>query len=797
MKNEIRTANMKTPAADELLASTPGNDKSERAFPSTRQSSRKRQVSPSESNSEDAIVGSAKLASNNESVKPGTDERSSQQVSRKRVRSAKTERAKSSGKKVGKASSIDAVASLLAALDERAYRRALLRDANCINHSLLTPMSLPWMHAVVPVARNIPCDIDEMPEILTSDDGAYTAYENGPFGFGNFAMGKMRPATQSRQVNNEVGASRSAARRSEDPGVIELSTIVLPSNEREGTTCNSSDDFPVDLSISGDYILGEMSLKCFEVEQQLKERRVEQARSLVRKQFISVNINSTSSKSRILPANVGMGSLLEAKMPAEVQEGRFLTSKKAKPIAEKLGTYDLRHGLSPTNPSGKNANRVSVGRTRRMWTSKIASDQPQSVSFASLLTGTILESGTQRRPRDIKVGIKVNGDFISEDDDTDLNTLHPQLEDQIEEKDGGDIPALSSLQCVLDPSKFLKNMQKPSLDYSQSEAPGTPLLRHAKLDCVPDTTGLICVSCTAPGEIPLKSVHRLLNEAAEDSSVCTVCWSPSKIDLGDVYKCSKCDVLVHPQCCHDPGVMEDYKWTCAVCLNLKTENGSKRKRTSRPPRWLEESKVSPETDRLLDISQQQEGEVKCALCPFSGGAMSVVERNGAKFWVHEVCRVWTDSEWESDPSKWVASNCALCGRSADRVALVKCAAANCQVIFHPMCALVLTKVLARTQAGQPSTTSQKTTDEGFDLKVSMAEDLKLCSEFTMTILDCEASTPATGQAADETRTLKLPICFCGIHNPKRDRTMYGLYPEGRFITKEIMRVPPLESRMLK
>ena len=40
----------------------------------------------------------------------------------------------------------------------------------------------------------------------------------------------------------------------------------------------------------------------------------------------------------------------------------------------------------------------------------------------------------------------------------------------------------------------------------------------------------------------------------------------------------------------------------------------------------------------------------------------------------------------------------------------------------------------------------------------------------------------------------LPVCFCGIHNPNRDRSLYGLYPGGaKIIDEDVIRIPPKKA----
>jgi hypothetical protein len=703
-------------------------------------------------------------------------------------------------------------------------------------------MTLPWTHAVFPVVRNIPCDIDEMPEILAVDDGTHTPFENGPFGFGNFAMGQMQSGAQNLLVKNSV-AMRTAARRSVDSGIIELSTVTLRPDEVVGSPSNEA---PTDLSYSKGDALGEVSLRCFELEQQWKKRRVEQAKSLTRKQYISVKINSTSSRSSLLPKTPLM--LFDAKLPAEVQEARFLSMSRAKKISEELGSYDWRHGLAPTNASGKNANRVSVGRTRRMWTAKSPADKPQRVFFTSLLTGGRLDTGTQKRPRDVRLAVKVNGEYFQSESSANLSISG--MEEWPETK----VNVLSAKQCTFDSNKMVSKILKSQIGKAKSQSASgqeIPLITPAKLDCVPDNTGIICISCTVPGSIATSSVHSLLNQAAQqESAVCTICWSTGCRELGALQECSGCGVLAHPQCCFDTGVFNNTQlgcdgaaasrtWLCSVCFHLQQEkarfntddsiivhyrfsgilvqqekagaepqaSSKNRRRISRPPAWLKDSHIKAPTSkvRLTFQSPPDHCEKKCSLCPFSGGAMSLVEANGVSLWIHEVCRIWTD--FGSSPVKDPRSaegrrseKCALCGvdgankktRSDTQTptsnCLVKCAAARCRVYFHPMCALLVSKLTGKHF--RSTTTSPPEARIESSLHPQILKDLDLASRYTLTAIDCEAAKKDTG----EIQSLQIPVCFCGIHNPAREASMYGLYPGGEYIDKEVVRVPPYSDR---
>ena len=325
---------------------------------------------------------------------------------------------------------MNACATILAELDSRSYRRSLIQDANKITEQILQPMSLPWTHKVNPVARNIPCDIDEMIDVVTADDGSHTPYDNGNFGFGQFETGRPRSGTSLVRLANSSENFRSAARRSNDPGIIEYSMITLPSSypsyhpeplpPLKLQLYEDSNDFNDDNS----QVEGSTILRCFEATQKMKRRKIDQARSNVSSYQISVKINSSSSRSSIFTLSPNEEDLqkngttitLEAILPLEVENGRRLSKTRAKEISDQLGSYDIHDGLSSLQ-QGKNSNRPLVGRTRLMWTSKGLTDEPQQFMYSSLLTGQKLGAGAERRPRSIRVRITVGGEIWHYRDD--------------------------------------------------------------------------------------------------------------------------------------------------------------------------------------------------------------------------------------------------------------------------------------------------------------------------------------------------------------------------------------------
>jgi hypothetical protein len=788
---------------------------------------------------------------------------------------------------------------MLASLDSRSYNRCVLRDANIIMEDVLQPMAFPWQHRVVPVARNIPCDIDEMPEVLTAEDGSHAPFRNGPLGFGRFDVGQLRRGASTARLVNSHDMVCSAARRSDDPGVIEFAAMTFPPNspedlcsdfenkEREMDRALSrlphTNSAMQTLEVDDSATRGELSVRCFEQVQSNKRRKVEQSRACKHTQHVSVKVNSSSSRSSLFSSVPINGSrcdpergplLLAATLPSEVQNGRFLSTTRAASIAQKLGTYNCRHGLGPTNPSGKNSNRITVGRTRLVWTEKSPSDQPQRVFFTSLLTGDRIEGGAQKRPREIRVGVKVNCHLLKEGPTAkhipdfqgrSLSNTNDDIDEAFDSTFGESYTVESRLQCALDSGQLLRNLSRVSKEaniYGFQIANDPSLaLRHEppRIECVPDNNGLISVLCSKPGTLSLTgSIHDFLNDARRgESPMCTVCWSTTSIDL--VHVCQTCGVSVHLGCCSDTGEKvaidsnektktEGFRWTCTGCYKFgdrslgqpSGEESNPRNRTSkresRLPLRLKDSHVEALCPKRTESTSVIDRGMKCALCPYSGGAMSSFKKDGETIWIHEVCRIWSGETSASKSSCTfdlgdtpTSQVCALCGIGGSRCsleddrrspvsgktvcawplnrtrtceALVKCAAARCQVKFHPMCAIIVSKLRDEsvdlesgdiTKAGESGGDGNSTTSLVADNSVDYAkmEDFQFCKEYSLTALNCLSIEGRMGKDPGGKCFNLLPIAFCGIHNPKREPSLYGIYPGGINLDSKSMRIPPL------
>jgi hypothetical protein len=693
-------------------------------------------------------------------------------------------------------------------------------------------MSLPWTHKVAPVARNIPCDIDEMIDVITIDDGRFTPFENGSFGFGQFDTGQQRIGESAVLLANSSGMLRAAARRSTDPGVIQFTTVALPLSVPD-----SSNEFQNLLPIENPFLSedesgnGESLLRCFETMQARKRRKVVQSRGSIKTYNVSVKINSSSSRSSIFhlnPLNVpdlnemlSMGYLV-ATLPLEVEVGRKLKKSVAQEIASMIGSYNVRQVPEESFEPSKKSSRTNVGRTRLMWTKRISSDQHQRVTYLSLITGEKLEPGCQKRPRDVLVRVMVEG--------KPFNGRHEENnEDSIDKKDSlSDI--VTPFQATLYSDKLLLNSLA---EIAIETKPGKDQIVSPRIQCIPDSCGMIHTVCVLPGKITLASVSGILNlhASSRNMTCCTVCWARTEGGL-PVMKCSDCGLVAHPSCCLDSGHLqepsegiadaEEAVWKCSVCCHKEPEmiarTGSdgclellatkKSKRKPKLPSRFDDSEILVEpihSPRPKGASANL--EMQCAICNRSGGAMSMIKCGSRREWLHEVCRIWATGTnlkfQEHDDQECISQLCALCGSSDARGPAVenqhepqtktltprytvKCAAEGCHIRVHPMCALVSSLNAQSNDESTIRVASQSSFDDDND---GINRDISLCDQYTLTFASVKGVSHAFGKDPGFVRRAMIPVLFCGIHNPKRNSSFYGLYPGGKHLGTKALIVP--------
>jgi len=72
-----------------------------------------------------------------------------------------------------------------------------------------------------------------------------------------------------------------------------------------------------------------------------------------------------------------------------------------------------------------------------------------------------------------------------------------------------------------------------------------------------------------------------------------------------------------------------------------------------------------------------------------------------------------------------------------------------------------------------------------DIEKAKKNDIHLCSQYTLTFASVRGSKDPGVRCA-----ISLPIIFCGIHNPAREKSFHGLYPGGKLMDIEkTLKVP--------
>lgn len=257
-----------------------------------------------------------------------------------------------------------------------------------------------------------------------------------------------------------------------------------------------------------------------------------------------------------------------------------------------------------------------------------------------------------------------------------------------------------------------------------------------------------------------------------------------------------------------------YQWQCAVCCRYKEAKPRRQQRM--PSRYVDgetytSSKDTPDNDTVNNRSANIPGP-RCSLCPHRGGAMSQQldtcqnSESTNNEWTHEVCRVWkgpdiadgTNLNESSSLSQYFSNGsplsnvCALCGTGGVKsnkaihtnAGLTRCAARGCHVAFHPMCALLASKVGIDDKVGKAKSIRTRKTrhsdqiseDKKTDDSENIDADKKLCKEYTLQLVQLSRTV-----ASGEDKTTIIPVAFCGIHNPRREDRFYGCLPGGTAI----------------
>lgn len=146
--------------------------------------------------------------------------------------------------------------------------------------------------------------------------------------------------------------------------------------------------------------------------------------------------------------------------------------------------------------------------------------------------------------------------------------------------------------------------------------------------------------------------------------------------------------------------------------------------------------------------------------------------------------------------------------------LVKCAASGCSIRFHPFCAMMASKCRKAELLHQSIINSQgyrsggslssenlsslrslRNSDVAVDevtkhLKEIANEDKELAREFTLQLLKVSRNEGSFGSCFEGTKkTSIVPVAFCGLHNPKRERTLFGCPPMSSNALSSTMHIP--------
>jgi hypothetical protein len=666
-------------------------------------------------------------------------------------------------------------ADQLCRIDDRAFRRAQLLDANSILSKIVLPMSIPWTHKIE-AHRIIPRDIDEL-------DGVIAAEAEFP---AESRLGEIQEVPGSSASEHQLV---STIRSNDDPGVVEFTRTLVPlsidlSTERprgimrEGAPADSE---------------GELSLRFMDEVQRRKRRRLGIIAENTKRLKVSIRFGGVSSRATLRP-NVGARLVpceLLATLPQELLVGRKVDWDRAAENAAQLGSYDLRHGLPRMASISK---RVKSGRTRLMWSSKQSRSQR---SHKSLLTGTSLETGQQRRPLDVKVFIRLNGQVVTVDksqkskipidgDDEWAGSAYSErtvalaLDKACEHEQSG--RHRERLQCSLVfpayskkiwertsiNSEFMNVMQEPFFVKVTDNEQLWLDVRPPRVWSHPCEDGVFSTVCTETGEmngIQYSGSDRaagsskaypwatavFLDAVAKLRQTCCICWSNSDGISEELVLCKHCQVRVHPKCYFGEKTF-DPDWCCDSCVDYQN-------RASSMPGSLTATNV-----RWARV---------CRLCPQFGGAIAQRRYAGGavvetpRSWEHVHCRMWKDA------AAYQGGVCTLCSKHSAN--LVRCAAVGCSILFHPMCSVVASHAAASRRASD-SDFLHYTLDFGED------RDAFLATQYSHEMVDI-----SIGKKRSKKRW-QIPVAYCGLHNPQRARDRYGLL-QGAVFFDDSVRLP--------
>lgn len=326
-----------------------------------------------------------------------------------------------------------------------------------------------------------------------------------------------------------------------------------------------------------------------------------------------------------------------ASFPTYVQSGQSLTLESAQLKDEKeglrkfLGSYDCRatatnramsfdamNDLEVKTKEGNRSKRINVGRTRLVWAK--ASLGSSKVAYTSLLSGQKLDAGGYKRPKEVKVTVRLNSRILSvvpisngeksANDDTKQKRSSGNIfsgkikwsaakvteavnfvckdalphEDTLNDSghnNQAEVLDTKNSMCMFEKEDYIKNLAKTikgkySLEKKAVAGVNTDVNTDANVIlqswkdglkfidpvfmCLPLEDGYLRVACVKPGSMVSSSVGSLFTpkkESAAEANRSNVCTVCwTGSGTYQVLRCINCSLTVHQDCCFDPGEFE-------------------------------------------------------------------------------------------------------------------------------------------------------------------------------------------------------------------------------------------------